>query len=50
MSTGVPQNPVCENISSADIAVPPVKNAVAVAFDPVCRQWTGTQTATPDVA
>jgi len=49
VSRGVVYDPVSTNQSTDLAARPTMLQAVSVAYDPVCRQFTGTQTATPDI-
>jgi len=49
MSRGATFDPVCENQSSGIAAIPSLITAVSVAYNPICRQFTGTQTAIPDL-
>lgn len=49
MSRGSVYDPVCTNQSTVPYARPIMLKTTSVAYDPVCRVITGTQTATPDL-
>lgn len=50
MSKGKPYDPVVSNTGTTKWATPPVMKTTGIAFDPICQQNTGTQTAIPDLA